>query len=506
VRDNSAATSSSGPREARQTPKGDAVYKQNGILQRLFEIDCRSLALFRIAIALILLADLGIRVCDLNAMYLDTGMFPRAEIQQRYSSVWNWSLQFASRTRPLQIALFGVEALLGMALLIGYRTRLATIGSWLLLVSIQNRVLPILNAGDGLLRQLLFWAMFLPLDRVWSLSQWLADRRGRSSPAAPAGAAFSAASAAILLQMVLLYLCSAIFKTNGDWFQGRVIAGTLAHDLYAKPLGEHLLEFPAALQILTLGMFLLEWLAPILMLFPKRTGQARLLAITGLTLMHLGIELFMTVGLFSFISIAGLTLFLPGSFWDRLSIVPFLNTAKTTLAPPQRLPRFINGLCLGLLFYVLMINTIGLFARTSGPVGWAFLNTAAGLGQKWNMFQGTPSKDGWYVAQAKLQDGSEVDLLRDGAPLSWDRPEFPAGIFPNHRWRKLFREMAYEDELGYQVFRRPVAQYLCKEWNRRSPQEKRVVEFDLIYCVSTETKSQKASSQGFLMRERLIHL
>jgi hypothetical protein len=66
------------------------------------------------AIALILLADLGIRVRDLNAMYLDTGMFPRAEIQQHYSSVWNWSLQFASRTRPLQIALFGVEALLGM--------------------------------------------------------------------------------------------------------------------------------------------------------------------------------------------------------------------------------------------------------------------------------------------------------------------------------------------------------------------------------------------------------
>jgi hypothetical protein len=306
--------------------------------------------------------------------------------------------------------------------------------------------------------------------------------------------------------MVLLYLCSAIFKTNGDWFQGRVIAGTLAHDLYAKPLGEHLLEFPATLQILTLGMFLLEWLAPILMLFPKRTGQARILAITGLILMHLGIELFMTVGLFSFISIAGLTLFLPGSFWDRLSIAPFLNTAKTVLTPPQRLPRFINGICLGLLFYVLMINTIGLFARTSGPVGWAFLNTAAGLGQKWNMFQGTPSKDGWYVAQAKLQDGSEVDLLRDGAPLSWDRPEFPAGIFPNHRWRKLFREMAYEDELGYQVFRRPVAQYLCKEWNRRSPQEKRVVEFDLIYCVSSGAKSQKASGQGFLIRERLIHL
>lgn len=439
-------------------------------------------------------------------MYLDSGMFPRAEIQQRYSSVWNWSLHFASGTRSLQLVLFGLEALMAMALLIGYKTRLATIGSWLLLVSVQNRVPPILNAGDGLLRQLLFWAMFIPLDRVWSISRWLADRTARSRPAAPAGPAFSVATAAILVQMVLLYLCSAIFKTNGDWFQGRVIAGTLAHDLYAKPPGEQLLKFPVTLQFLTLGMFLLEWLAPILMLSPKRTGQARLLAITGLMLMHLGIELFMTVGLFSFISIAGLTLFLPATFWNRLSIIPILNTAKTTLAPPVRLPRFVNGLCLGLLLYVLMINAAGLITRTSGPVGWAFLNTAAGLGQKWSMFQGTPSKDGWYVAQAKLQDGSEVDLLRNGAALSWDRPGFPAGIFPNHRWRKLFREMAYEDDLGYQVFRRPVAQYLCKEWNRRSPQEKRVVEFDLIYCVSTGAASPKAGNQGFLMRESLIHL
>src|SRR5947209_1844893 len=49
-------------------------------LRNLFGVDPRSLAVFRMAMAALLLAELAIRAADLNAMYTDAGMFSRAEI------------------------------------------------------------------------------------------------------------------------------------------------------------------------------------------------------------------------------------------------------------------------------------------------------------------------------------------------------------------------------------------------------------------------------------------
>ena len=46
----------------------------------LFGVDLRSLALFRIAVALVLLADLAIRATDLVAHYTDAGVLPRATL------------------------------------------------------------------------------------------------------------------------------------------------------------------------------------------------------------------------------------------------------------------------------------------------------------------------------------------------------------------------------------------------------------------------------------------
>lgn len=64
------------------------------------------------------------------------------------------------------------------------------------------------------------------------------------------------------------------------------------------------------------------------------------------------------------------------------------------------------------------------------------------------------------MAMAKLKDGSTVDLLRDGAAVDWNEPFYPLAVYPTARWCKIFREMAYYDEMGYQVFREPVARYL----------------------------------------------
>jgi hypothetical protein len=117
------------------------------------------------------------------------------------------------------------------------------------------------------------------------------------------------------------------------------------------------------------------------------------------------------------------------------------------------------------------------------------------------MFEDIPSKDGWYVVRAKLVNGSEVDLLRNGAAVDWHRPERPAEVYPNERWHKLFREMAYDDALGYQVFRAPVAMYLLRTWNVGHTSEKQIVQLDFIYCMKSEDSS--TGTPG-IIREQLV--
>ena len=220
-------------------------------------------------------------------------------------------------------------------------------------------------------------------------------------------------------------------------------------------------------------------------------------------------------------ALAGLTLLLPSQFWNshvlaRFSrpfagVNPLADIQKDKGIAKEGLAFFsiAQALCTLLLIYVLAVNINGLPGRPLAglaPDEWKPLKTACGLGQKWNMFEDVPSKDGWYVARAKLTDGSEVDLCRRGAAVDWNRPTFPAGLYPNYRWRKLFREMAYEDEIGFQLFRAPVAEFLCRDWNARHPAEQQITEFDLIFCMESGAKSVGGSIIQTAVRERLVHL
>src|SRR5262249_18408003 len=58
------------------------------------------------------------------------------------------------------VVLGTISLLSAVALAFGFQTRLATIASWVLLVSLQNRNPFVYHSGDELLRLLLFWGCF----------------------------------------------------------------------------------------------------------------------------------------------------------------------------------------------------------------------------------------------------------------------------------------------------------------------------------------------------------
>src|SRR3712207_3360366 len=137
----------------------------------VFGADLRSLAVFRIVLALLVLADLANRATDLRQHYTDAGVLPRTALVQEGLTPWAFSLNLMNGRLFFQVLLLVAAALAALGLLIGYRTRLCTIVLWVLLLSIQWRN-PLVGGSDGpLLRLLLFWGMFLPLGAYWSVDR-----------------------------------------------------------------------------------------------------------------------------------------------------------------------------------------------------------------------------------------------------------------------------------------------------------------------------------------------
>ncbi|MFO0265010.1 MAG: HTTM domain-containing protein, partial [Planctomycetota bacterium] len=176
--------------------------------QRVFGMDVRSLAVFRIFLGLTVLLDVLLRFPDAEAFYSDRGVFTRETsyrfLEQFSLSGWEWccwSWNWLSGAVWWQQLLFGLEGLGAIGLLLGWGTRLATVLVWLLVVSKHLRNPLVITSGDMLLKLMLFWSLFLPLDRVWS---WSARRRG-NTPGNVETWHVSIATAGFIMQVILMY-------------------------------------------------------------------------------------------------------------------------------------------------------------------------------------------------------------------------------------------------------------------------------------------------------------
>src|SRR5262245_59399075 len=102
-------------------------------LRKVFSIDSRSLAAFRIGVGLILFVDILCRARYASAFVTDRVFLPRVVFMDLlvpdnptgYDHVW--SLHLLSGQWSMQILLHALAAWFAIWLLVGYRTRLAAI-------------------------------------------------------------------------------------------------------------------------------------------------------------------------------------------------------------------------------------------------------------------------------------------------------------------------------------------------------------------------------------------
>ncbi|MEO1669622.1 MAG: DCC1-like thiol-disulfide oxidoreductase family protein [Cyanobacteria bacterium J06631_2] len=169
-------------------------------LFKIFSLDLRSLALLRISLVFVIMFDLIIRFFKIEAYYSDAGTLPRTELIDRLPAEY-WSVHLFNGTVFAQQLLFCLALLCACLLLIGYRTTLASLGCWIMLVSLHNRNPTLVSSGDDLLRIVLFWSMFLPLGAVYS-----GDRALNTSSKPIPSSVYSGATVGLVLLLGAIYL------------------------------------------------------------------------------------------------------------------------------------------------------------------------------------------------------------------------------------------------------------------------------------------------------------
>ncbi|MBO6516374.1 MAG: HTTM domain-containing protein [Bacteroidia bacterium] len=446
-------------------------------LHTIFTLDLRALALFRIFLAVVLIGDISVRFSDLQAFYSNQGVLPLDVMHEgNYFSPFSISVHMMNGALWFQTILVALAYVFAICMLVGYRTRLFTFLSFFMLFSIQTRNPLVLQGGDDFLRLLLFWAIFLPSNRVWAV-----DAIGRGRPGSYKQ--FDIANIGYVLLLFSVYFFTSLMKHSPEWYRdGTALYYAFSIDQMVYPASKLLYPYPNLLKALTFGTIGLELIAPLLLLIPYKPQVFKTIFVVGLTMLHVGIGLTMQVGYFFIISIVGMIGLWPEVFFrplerlfDRLSrnslIKWFLHVFQPRYVTKPRLKRLTNTVMVSAIGLSLVWN-IGNVAKIPQGMRSVVLPVGklTGLSQNWGMFAPTVFKgDGWYVYEAITESGDTIDILKPETSIDYSKPEWVVYQYKNAKWRKLGENLMRSKNKS---IRTPFCRYQLTNHNRNHPDQK----------------------------------
>lgn len=490
-----AQTDRPAPEPPRQPPPPRPVMD---VFRELATIDRRSLGIFRIALAALLLLDAAARWPDLEAFYAATGTLPLEARPPVAGGIAPSLLDWLPSLPGLRVA-FCLGMLAYLLLGLGLGTRFATLASFVFLASLLNRNPTIRDGGDVVRVCLLAWALFLPVGARFSLDEWRHRRRSRANGPSPAAAGeashTSVAALGILLQVGLIYLFAALAKSGSTWRNGTAVHYALHVDELVTPLGAWLRDQPVALlRAMTHATWALELAALPLLMIPLGQPWLRRAALSGLAALHVGIALTMRLALFEATMLASCLLFLTGADWRALARLwarvrgrqpPALAPAAASIpssaarGSARRTTWVASNVAAATLLILVAIDGYNRnVARPSGPRAVempAFARRileVPQLIQDWHMFAPNPYQaSGRWEVQAATKDGNRIDPLTGGNPRQW--------ATSNSRfWSKYLSRLP---QPGFAPLRGHLARFLTERHNRSAPEGQKIAHLSLLY-------------------------
>lgn len=439
------------------------------------EIDTRTLAVFRIALGLLVIADLVLRARNFELFYTEAGVVPQS-LALAAPPADVASIYFISTDPSVTAGLFVIHGLLAFSLLVGYRARLSTVLVAVFVVSLDLRNPLVLSYADTLFMWLLFWAIFLPLGERWSI-----DAVHAIGP--PRETVGGLPAALILLQVLTVYVVNGIHKTASElWASGEAAVLVMGLDDMTFLAVDVVASFPQLLAVggqIWYGMLLGSWFLIVL------RGRSRTALVAVFVVAHLSFAVTVRIGAFGFVSITGVILFLQASFWSDLrrllervggleTLSSLSSHAEDAAASVPRGPRVdvcsafaryhrpMVGLLAGVIGLIVVLSVLsagGVVDNQPADDLEAATTAVVDHQTEWSIFAPEPRRTArQYVVAAESPTGAHWDIHTD-RELTADRPPELQTQFATYRERFYFSSVRHDSPEGTQQL---LADYYCE--------------------------------------------
>ncbi len=316
-------------------------------------LDLRSIALFRIVLGIVLLMDLlWWKLPYIRACYLADSVFS-LEFHKDTFSWHGWSLLNYCYSDISVYLFWSLAAFVYVLFLLGWKTKFIAPVAYLFLFSLQQRQ-PYLQFGwDHYLHVLLFWGMFLPLNKRWSVEAHKYTHICNEYQ--------SIACFAILLQIALLYFVSGMAKNGNLWMDGQGVK-TILLDLMLRqaPQAEWLYLKDGLNSCFNYLTLVFEIGLVFLIFFPLGNKYSRLLSAVSIVGFHWGLSIFLNVGGFRWVALVSASLLMPAFLWSRLKKPRVLINGELHLL---QAPKWHSIVLIWLLMFLVLKNLNNLKKR-----------------------------------------------------------------------------------------------------------------------------------------------
>ena len=477
-----------------------------------FKLSLTSLAAMRIATGLVILIDLIMRFQNLTEHYSDLGVMTRNEATQYTSTNWFPFIQMLGGSSEFVFVYFILIAIFAILLICGYRTLITSVIVWLLMVGLQNRNPLLEYGGDQTLRLILFWGMFLPWGKRYSIDSSKEKRGSKEKNDS------SLASMAYIVQICCVYLFAGLSKSAPEWLHGDAVYNVLNYSQYTRPLGYWIGSFPFLTQLMTYSTLVIEFAAPIF-LINILGNRAKTLYIVLLCMLQIGFNSTLQLGLFGVISIVSLIGLLPENVWTRVPrkiikmfrIFAKKSSKNTDIAPKvsfgSRFSVLIqNFLIICSIIYVICINVGTVSAYKMVPKAIAPMANLIRLDQNWLLFSQVPYKNynGVYVGVVTKNDTAREYIRIDTAQIvsKDDIENFQSKATLNERWRKLIIRLSAEVNKQY---RNGFVQYLCRTYKTTNHHNEstRINSIQIIFVVKDIKEGASIDTSKYSLEKQL---
>jgi hypothetical protein len=447
------------------TPAGGPLRRLRDLYLR---VDARSLGLFRWAFGLVLIADLVRRWRWLRELYSNDGVLPNHAHLFGLRDIGRvFSIYHPFSTPGENHFAFALTLAVYAAFLVGWHTRVFHALSLLCLVSLTGRNILLENAGNYAAIALLAFTVFLPCGSrlsIDSLRARLADGSATGAEPSeeeevqagrlPGWSPVSLAALAVLLQIALIYLCSALQSNGASWRSGTALYYALHVERWVSALGVHLRTAPPGLlSRWTQALLGIEYAVPVLIALPIPWRRIRELAAVLMLLHGLTLGLLFSFGLYAWTLCASAALLLPKATWDafarsaggarlrarfdatlaRLQRRGVLATPDPGAepepyqpSPARRVARGVEGLlreaAVGILLAAMLLqtdraNVLPVPLVRNPPRALAAVAEWPRMLARWDILTDPPAEDALLVMEAQTKGGQVVDPLTGAPPV-----------------------------------------------------------------------------------------